>query len=64
MAGGRFPLTVAARVNDREMARVDAASRLRGVVRAEYVRLVVLEATERDLRAAIETSDGPRARQS
>ena len=45
------PLTLGCRVDDREQARIDAAARLRGLTRSEYVRVVVIPASERDLRA-------------
>lgn len=44
------PLTLGCRVTSREQARVDAAARLRGLTRSEYLRLAVLGWAERDLR--------------
>ena len=46
-------LTLAGRVNDRQLARVDAAARLRGINRSEYVRTIMVAQAERDLRAEL-----------
>ncbi len=54
MARRAHPLTLAGRVNEPQLAKVDAAARLRGLTRSEYVRAVMLEQAERDLRAALE----------
>ena len=51
------PLTLGARVDDRALARVDAAARLRGLSRSEYVRAVMAEQSERDLRAEVAATD-------
>lgn len=51
MSERRFPHTCAGRVSSRELARVDAAARLRGLNRATYVRDAVLAAAARDLQA-------------
>ena len=52
------PLTLAGRVNERQLAKVDAACRLRGVTRSEYVRSVMLSQADRDLRAEVERPEG------
>lgn len=54
MAGGRYPHTCAGRLNDQEMARVDAACRLKGMVRAEYVRQTMIRVAEEDLRSVVD----------
>lgn len=51
------PLTGGTRFDDRELARVDAAARLKGLNRSEYLRAAVLVQAERDLRAEVETPD-------
>lgn len=56
MANRKYPHTGAGRFNDRELARIDAAARLRGLNRAQYVRQALLERAEADLRAEL---DGP-----
>ena len=53
MANGRFPHTVGFRVNAAQQARIDAAARLSGALRAEYAKRATLEKVERDLRAAV-----------
>lgn len=58
MAERSHPFTVAGRVNERQLARVDAAARLKGITRSEYVRDVVLLQAERDLRAELEPRRG------
>ena len=62
MATRRFPYFIATRVTDGEQRRVDAAARLRGVNRAQYVRLAVLAAAEADIRREVTTAadDGSR----
>ena len=45
------PLTVGVRVNAQQLARVDAAARLKEQSRSEYLRAVLLRQAERDLRA-------------
>lgn len=55
----RRGLTVAARVNENEYGRIDAAARLLRRTRSDYLREVALRAAEADLRAA---ADGNRAR--
>ena len=57
MATRRHPLTLAGRVNERQLARVDAAARLRGINRSEYVREIMLAQAERDLRAEVENGE-------
>ena len=57
MAKRAHPLTLAGRVNDRQLARVDAAARLRGLTRSEYVRTVMSAQAERDLRAEVAATD-------
>lgn len=59
MARRGHPLTVGCRVTEREQARIDAAARIRGLSRAEYVRAVVLPRAADDLREAA----GPSAEQ-
>jgi hypothetical protein len=59
MAARSHPLTLAGRVNPAQLARVDAACRLRGLTRSEYVRAVVLDAAARDLRAELEAAQPP-----
>ena len=54
MANRAHPLTLGARVDDRELAEVDAAARLKGLNRSEYLRAAVLTQAKRDLRAAAE----------
>ena len=53
MAKRSQPRTLGARVDDRVLARVDAAARLRGLSRSEYVRAVMAAESERDLRAEV-----------
>ena len=60
MAKRAHPLTLAGRVNDRQMARVDAAAMLRGLTRSEYVREVMSAQAERDLRAELAATDDDR----
>ncbi len=56
----QFPLSLGARVNHREMARVDAAARIRGVNRSEYIRAATFRMVEEDLRrAAADLEVGP-----
>ena len=43
---------VSGRVYEEEQARVDAAARLKGVSRGDYVRAAVLRQAQRDLREA------------
>jgi uncharacterized protein (DUF1778 family) len=57
MAHRSHPLTLAGRVNERQLARVDAAARLRGTTRSEYVRETMLAQAERDLRAEVENGE-------
>ena len=52
------PLTLGCWVDDREQARIDAAARLRGLTRSEYVRAVVIPASERDLRDEVAATEG------
>ena len=47
------PLTIGGRVNDRQMARVDAASRLARLPRAHFVVEAALEKAERILCVAV-----------
>ena len=54
MAGARYPLFLGCRVNENQMARVDAVSRLRGVTRAEYVKQAALEKATADRKAELE----------
>ena len=54
MGNRAFPFTMGARVNDRESIRLDAVCLLKGLTRADYLRLVVLPQVERDLRAELE----------
>lgn len=54
---GKRSLTLAGRVNEREMARVDAAATIRGMSRADYVRAVVLPQAAEDLRRAADGDD-------
>lgn len=56
MAERAHPLTLGARVSGRELARVDAASRLVGLSRSEYLRAAVLPQAERDLRAEFDST--------
>lgn len=51
-ADDRRALTVGARVNEDEFARIDAASRLRRRSRSDYLREVALSAAAHDLGAA------------
>ena len=57
MVTRRHSLTLAGRVNERQLARVDAAARLRGINRSEYVRKIMLAQAERDLRAEVENGE-------
>ena len=57
MASRAHPFTLGGRVNERQLARVDAACCLRGLTRSEYVREVVTAQAERDLRAEVEVGE-------
>ena len=57
MAKRSRPHTFGARVDERELARVDAASRLRGLSRSEYLRAAVLSQAEKDLRAEVAATE-------
>ena len=46
-------LTVGTRVNEKELARLDAASRLQRLNRSDYLRQAALRMAEEDLRAAV-----------
>lgn len=46
------PLTGGSRFAESELARLDAAARLKGLNRSEYLRRVVLAQAKRDLSAA------------
>ena len=48
----RYPLSLGARVNHREMARIDAAATLRGINRSDYVRLATFRLVDADLHDA------------
>ena len=48
------PLTLAGRVNEAQLARVDAAARLMNVYRAHFVTWAALEKADKILRAAAE----------
>ena len=58
MAKRAHPLTLGVRVNDRELSRVDAAARLRGLSRSEYLRKIVLPQAECDLRSEVGAAVG------
>ena len=61
MAGARYPLSLGCRVNENQMARLDAVSKLHGVTRAEYVKRAALEKATADLMAELEQGpDGER----
>ena len=57
MAKRRYPLTLGCGVTENQMAKVDYSAKLRGVTRAEYVRLAALEKATADLRAELEEGD-------
>ncbi len=52
MENGGHRLTAAGRVNEEQMARIDAASRLEQLPRAHFVRRAVLAEADRVLRSA------------
>ncbi len=56
MVKRRFSRFIAGRCTDREQSRVDAAARLRGLNRAQYVRSVVLAAAKADIRREAEAT--------
>lgn len=58
MAKRSQPFTLGTRCGERTLARVDAAARLRGLSRSEYVRAIMIAASERDLRAEMEGEPG------
>ena len=60
MSAGRFPLALGCRVNESQQAKVDAAARLKGLTRAEFVKRAALERATADLRAAVQ-GDGEEA---
>ena len=51
MAKRARPLTAGTRIDERELAEVDAAARLKGLNRSEYLRAAVVTQAKRDLHA-------------